>query len=82
MNSTDRELVLKRVGPVSLYKRILALEEEVQECRRLNQRLVDIIDVITEILVPAADRDDDRMREALARLERVVRPPVPEAGAE
>ena len=68
----------KRVGPLSLYKRVVALEKEVQESRRLNQRLSDVLDVITEILVPAADRDDERMRAALTRLEAVVEPPTPE----
>ena len=77
MNRSDRELVRKRVGPLSLYKRVLALEQEVQESRRLNQRLSDVLDVVTEVLVPAADRDDARLRDALTRLESVVRPPTP-----
>jgi Domain of unknown function (DUF6752) len=78
VNRSDRELVRKRVGPLSLYKRVVALEREVQESRRLNQRLSDVIDVVTEVLVPAADRDDERLREALKRLEAVVKPPAPE----
>jgi len=48
--------------------RVAALEEAVEENRRLNQRLADVIDVVTEVLVPAADRDDERLKEALARL--------------
>ena len=79
MNRSDRDQVRKRVGPLSLYKRVVALEKEVQESRRLNQRLSDVIDVITEILVPAVDRDDERMSAALARLEAAVAPPAPEA---
>ena len=78
MNRSDRTRVRKLVGPVSLYKRVLELEQEIQETRKLNQRLSDVIDVITEILVPAADRDDERMRAALARLDAVVRPPATE----
>ncbi len=27
-----------------------------------------MVDVVTEVLVPAADRDDERLREALANL--------------
>jgi hypothetical protein len=76
---TDRDQVRKRLGPLSMYKRVVALEQEVQESRRLNQRLSDVIDVITEVLVPAVDRDDERMRAALTRLESAVRPPAPEA---
>ena len=58
-----------RLGPLSLYRRVVELEQEIQESRRLNQRLSDVIDVVTEVLVPAVDRDDERMRAALARLE-------------
>lgn len=79
MNRSDRELVRTRMGPLSLYKRVVALEKEIQETRRLNQRLSDLIDVVTEVLVPAVDRDDERMRAALARLEAAVAPPA--AGA-
>ena len=48
--------------------RVAALEEAVEENRRLNQRLADVIDVVTELLVPAVDRDDKRLKEALANL--------------
>jgi hypothetical protein len=51
-----------------LEARVAALEEAVEESRRLNQRLADVIDVVTEVLVPAADRDDERLAEALANL--------------
>jgi hypothetical protein len=75
---TDRDQVRKRLGPLSMYKRVVALEQEIQESRRLNQRLSDIVDVITEVLVPAVDRDDERMRAALARLDAAIKPPAPE----
>ena len=48
--------------------RVAALEEAVEENRRLNQRLADVIDVVTELLVPAVDRDDERVKAALANL--------------
>jgi hypothetical protein len=51
-----------------LADRVTALEEAVDENRRLNQRLADVIDVVTEVLVPAVDRDDARLAEALANL--------------
>lgn len=76
MNRSERDRALKLVGPLSLYKRVIALEREIQETRRLNQRLSDVVDVITEILVPAVDRDDERMRLAVASLEaNVLTPP-------
>ena len=55
-------------GGRGIEARVAALEEAVEENRRLNQRLADVIDVVTEVLVPAADRDDERLQEALARL--------------
>jgi hypothetical protein len=54
-----------------MARRITALEAEVQECRRVNRRLSDVIDVVAELLVPALDRDDTRVAEALARLDEV-----------
>jgi hypothetical protein len=48
--------------------RVAALEEAVEENRRLNQRLADVIDVVTELLVPAVDRDDERLKAALGNL--------------
>ena len=43
-----------------------------EENRRLNQRLADVVDVVTEVLVPAADRDDERLRKALADLDKTL----------
>jgi hypothetical protein len=51
-----------------LAARVAALEEAVEENRRLNQRLADVVDVVTEVLVPAVDRDDERLKAALKRL--------------
>jgi len=78
LSKSERALVRKMVGPVSLYRRVAELEQEIQETRKLNQRLSDVLDVVTEILVPVADRDDEKMREALARLSAAVEPPAPE----
>lgn len=44
---------------------VAELEEEVQENRRLQRRLAEITDVVQELLLPAAQRDDDRLRERL-----------------
>ncbi len=51
-----------------LQRRVVELEAAVEENRQLNQRLADVIDVVTEVLVPVADRDDARMKAALERL--------------
>jgi hypothetical protein len=55
-----------------LAARVAALEDAVEENRRLNQRLADVVDVVTEVLVPAADRDDARLRAALKNLNRTL----------
>jgi hypothetical protein len=59
-------------GP-RLAARVTALEAAVEENRRLSQRLADVVDVVTEVLVPAADRDDERMQQALARLNKTLK---------
>ena len=52
---------------LSIPQRIQALEAEVQENRRLNRRIAELTDVVTEVLVPAADRQDDRIRAVLTK---------------
>ena len=61
-------------GPnvADLAARVSALEDAVDENRRLNQRLADVVDVVTEVLVPALDRDDERVRKALDDLDRTL----------
>lgn len=46
-------------------RRIDALEAEIQEQRRLNRRLAELTDVVQELLVPATDRDEAKVRELL-----------------
>jgi len=48
-----------------LHERVAELEHEVHEARVLNQRLAELTDVVSEVLVPAADRDDDKLAERL-----------------
>lgn len=53
-----------------LRERVDRLERELQESRRLHQRLAELTDVVTEVLVPAADREDDKIRAVLAKYNR------------
>ena len=53
-----------------LEEQVAELVESVAENRRLNERLSDVLDVITELLVPASGRDDPRVEAALEKLER------------
>ena len=52
-----------------LEEQVAELMDSVEENRRLNERLSDVLDVMTELLVPAVDRDDARMREALEKVQ-------------
>lgn len=51
----------------ALRRRVSDLETEVQEVRQLSKRLAEITDVVAEVLLPAEDRDEERLREILAR---------------
>jgi len=48
-----------------LRARVSSLEAAIYESRSLNERLSDVIDVVVELLVPAVDRDEARLRELL-----------------
>ena len=48
---------------------VAELMDSVEENRRLNERLSDVLDVVTELLVPAVDRDDARLEAALESLQ-------------
>jgi hypothetical protein len=50
-----------------LNARLAALEEEVQECRQVNLRVAELVDVVGELLLPVAQRDEERIGEALRR---------------
>ena len=50
-----------------LRERVAVLEDEVQECRQLNLRLAELTDVVAELLLPAAQRDEAKVAEVLER---------------
>ena len=56
-----------RVDMVKLAARVTELEAEVQECRQLNLRLAELTDIVQELLLPAAQRDQARVDELLER---------------
>ena len=53
----------------ALRRRVTALEEELQETRQLNKRLAELADVVAEVLLPAEQRDENRLQELLAKYE-------------
>lgn len=52
---------------IHLPARIRALEVAVDENRRLNRRIAELTDIVAELLVPVADRDEARLQALLAR---------------
>ncbi|WP_340536713.1 DUF6752 domain-containing protein [Nocardioides sp. GXZ039] len=54
-----------RRRPVGVRARLAALEAEVQENRQLHRRVAELTDVVAELLLPVADRDEDGVRRAL-----------------
>jgi hypothetical protein len=54
-------------GVDALRQRVVRLEAEVQECRQLNLRLAELTDVVQELLLPVAQRDEQRVSEVLEK---------------
>lgn len=50
-----------------LEKRIAALEADVFELRRHNVRLAELLDLVQELLIPMAQRDEEKVNEAIAK---------------
>lgn len=60
---------LSRVTPGStreeidrLRERVEELEAEIQETRRLNRRVAELLDIVEELLVPLSLRDEEKVR--------------------
>jgi hypothetical protein len=54
----------------TLKLRIAELEADVEELRRHNLRLAELADIVQELLIPLASRDQARIDEAIARYSR------------
>ena len=53
-------------GDPELADRVARLEREVADLRRHNLRLAELADVVQELLVPMAQRDQERVDAAIA----------------
>ena len=62
-----RTAVTQRQEMAELRRRMAEVEREIQESRRLNRRLAELTDVVQELLVPVAQRDEAKVREYLDR---------------
>lgn len=52
-----------------LEERVADLEADVAEMRRHNVRLAELVDVVQELLVPVASRDEAKIQEAIKRFQ-------------
>jgi hypothetical protein len=61
---------MRAEGIEALRERVAVLEDEVQECRQLNLRLAELTDVVQELLLPVAQRDEARISAVLEKYSR------------
>lgn len=50
-----------------LRARVAELEQQVTECQSLHHRFAELVDVVTELLVPLSARDQDEVERVLRR---------------
>lgn len=55
-----------------LQHRLDELEAEVQECRQLNIRLAELTDLVEQLLLPMAARDEERIAAAVEQYTRTI----------
>jgi hypothetical protein len=68
VNVKDKLNVVARVRSVAqLEQRVADLEADMSEMRRHNLRLAEIADVVQELLIPMASRDEVKVQEAIER---------------
>ena len=65
--SRSKAVPASRREVAALRRRVAELEKEMQEARRLNRRLAELTDVVQELLVPIAQRDEEKVRRYLDR---------------
>ena len=58
---------IRSSGTAALEQRIADLEADVAELRRHHLRLAEITDLVQELLIPLADRDEARTQAAIER---------------
>jgi hypothetical protein len=69
MSIKDRTRRLVDQSGGGLARRVRLLEEAMDENRRLNERLSDLLDLTVELLLPEDRRNDERLNRILDRLD-------------
>jgi uncharacterized protein YigA (DUF484 family) len=59
----ERQVTEQRDHLERYRRRLETLEVEAQNNRQLQQRVAELTDIVQELLLPAADRDDERLAE-------------------
>ena len=73
MGANDRLTRLLLRGPFAeLVGRVKELEDDVAELRAQNLRLAELADVLQELVVPLASRDQERIDAAIARFNKGI----------
>lgn len=68
MSVRDKLNVVGRFRSVAeLEQRVADLEADISEMRQHNLRLAEIADVVQELLIPLASRDELKVQEAIER---------------
>jgi hypothetical protein len=68
VNVRDKLNVVARIRSVAeLEQRVADLEADMSEVRQHNLRLAEISDVIQELLIPLASRDEAKVQGAIER---------------
>jgi hypothetical protein len=62
-----KDIVKRTRARRDLHQRVADLEADVLELRRHNLRLAEIVDVVTELLVPMSSRDQDKVEAAIEK---------------
>lgn len=65
MKKALRQLSPKRIA--ELEQRVADLEADLAQVRRHNLRLAELTDVVQELLIPMASRDEAAIAEAIER---------------
>ena len=73
IKDSARRLVDRKGG---LPRRVRLLEEAMDENRRLNERVSDLLDLAAELLLPEGRRNDERLDRILDRLDPGTEPPA------
>jgi Flp pilus assembly CpaE family ATPase len=63
---------LDRLRSRGVHERLRLLEEEVQENRRLNRRVAELTDLVTELVVPLSRIDDIETQAVLERYRSII----------